>query len=358
MLTRLTIKNFRAFRELEANDLGAINLFTGLNNAGKTSLLEGVFLLSGGGRPDLAVNPNVVRGFGGSEGLGAPVGLWKELFFNLDVDQRIEIAATHRSLGELTLKVEAGLPGPVATITPANGTEVGHSPNAAAAATNVSEERALSLSFQKGADDPQQGYIRLSGSGFEVTRPSAGAPFASTIRSSRGGNAQEDAVLLGRLRRQKRSEILLEALRVVEPRLQSVEDSTATEVPMIWGDVGLPELVPLPVMGEGMARLARIVLGVSAAKSGVLLIDEIENGLHHSVLANVWRVLEKAALQFGTQVFATTHSLECVHAAYEALSERNTFRLHRLEADGERNRCITYGRDALDGAVAHGLEVR
>lgn len=264
----------------------------------------------------------------------------------------------HRSLGTLVLKVEAELPGPVATIAPTNATEVGHSPTAAAAATNMSEERALSLSFQKGRGDPQQGYIRLSGPGFVVTRPKTDVPFAATILSSRGGSVQNDAVLLGRLRGRKRGDVLLKAPRVVEPRLQSLEDSTATGAPMIWGDIGLPELVPLPVMGEGMTRLARIVLGVSAAESGVLLIDEIENGLHRSVLENVWHVLEKAALQFGTQVFATTHSLECVHAAYGALSEKDTFRLHRLEADDEGNRCITYSRDALDGAVVHSLEVR
>ena len=353
MLTNLMIKNFRGFRELDATDLGVINLFTGLNNAGKTSLLEGIFLLSGGGRPELAINASVLRGVGGSEGLGPPVALWKELFLNLEVDQAIKVVGTHQSLGKLTLVAKAGLPSPVETI--ANGNEVAQAPNAT---TNVPEERALSLSFQVGSGEPVHGHVKIKGTSIEVTRPTAEVPFPARFLSSRGADAQDDAVLLGRLRRQKRGDILLDALRVIEPRLRSIEDSSATGVPMIWGDLGLPELVPLAVMGEGMTRLARVVLGVSATPNGVLLIDEIENGLHHSVLENVWRVVGKVAEEFGTQVFATTHSRECVDAAHSALSESGAFRLHRLEADSEANQCITYDREAIDGAVAHGLEVR
>ena len=145
-------------------------------------------------------------------------------------------------------------------------------------------------------------------------------PFPAAILVARSGDVHEDAVRLGKLRRQKRGDLLLNALRIVEPKLRSVEDNSASGWPMIWGDVGLSELVPLPVMGEGMTRIARIVLAVSATPNGVVLIDEIENGLHHSALTDVWQVVEKAASQFGTQVFATTHSLECVQAAHGALS--------------------------------------
>ena len=110
-------------------------------------------------------------------------------------------------------------------------------------------------------------------------------------------------------------------------------------------------------MGEGMTRLARIVLAISSSPKGVVLVDEIENGLHHSVLGKVWKVVELAARQLGTQVFATTHSFECVQAARRALPHA-AFRLHRLEIDNGERRCVTYGADAIDGAIRHGLEVR
>ena len=85
---------------------------------------------------------------------------------------------------------------------------------------------------------------------------------------------------------------------------------------MIWGDIGLRELVPLAVMGDGMSRLARLVLAIADAPGGLVLVDEIETGLHHTVLSDVWRVVDEAARQFETQVVATTHSYECIRAAH------------------------------------------
>ena len=352
MFTRLAIKNFRAFGELEVADLGPINLFTGMNNAGKTSLLKAIFLLSGGGSPHLAANGNVVRGLAERESQ-IPTALWKEFFVGLDVGKVIEVAGTHEELGELTLNIESGLPEQVATVTPTNGDDITISPNVT---TNVPDGRGLSFSFRQG-DKVARGHILLNGPDFEGTRPNVDVPFPAAILVSRGGDVHEDAKRLGELRRLKRGGILLEALRIVEPRLQSIEDNSASGAPMIWGDVGLSELVPLSVMGEGMTRLARIVLAISSSPKGVVLVDEIENGLHHSVLEKVWEVVELAARQLGTQVFATTHSFECVQAAHQALPHA-AFRLHRLEIDNEERRCVTYRADAIDGAIKHGLEVR
>ena len=150
---------------------------------------------------------------------------------------------------------------------------------------------------------------------------------------------------------------MLDALRTIEPRLKNIADNASSGAPMIWVDIGLRELVPLPVMGNGMTHVARIVLNATAVQDGILLVDEIENGLHHSVLQDVWRVVEKVAEQFNAQIFATTHSFECVQAAHQAL-QAGGFRLHRLETADETTRCVTYDEEAIDGAVRHNLEVR
>ena len=365
MLERMAIKNFRVFRELNVEKLGSINLFTGRNNTGKTTLLEAMFLLSGAGNPEMAINANVLRGSVNGNGVPAAAPLWKELFANLDVSKAITLAATHRSLGELLLKVEPGPLQEVTSITPTNGNE-----GPPSATTNLPDERSLSFSFSRQGEQVTQGSIRLSGSGLEVSRPMVDVLFPATILVSRSGSAQEDARHLGRLRRKKRGDLLLEALRIVERNLQSIEDNSASGTPMIWGDVGLPELVPLPVMGEGMTRIARIVLAISSTPNGLVLVDEIENGLHHSVLKEFWRVVEAAARQFDVQVFATTHSFECVQAAHQALVDpegatgasegvrNDAFCLHRLELLDDEVRCITYSADAIAGAIEHSLEVR
>ena len=107
-------------------------------------------------------------------------------------------------------------------------------------------------------------------------------------------------------------------------------------------------------MGQHVARL---VLGATDVQNGALLVDEIENGLHYAALPDVWRAVSKAAERFNVQVFATTHSFECVQAAHTALGP-DGFRLHRLDTVGGRTRCVTYDDDAIEGVVRHNLEFR
>ena len=191
----------------------------------------------------------------------------------------------------------------------------------------------------------------------QIDPPTVDLPFPVTFLASRSGNIKEDAVRLGQLRKRKRSDMVTEALKIVEPRLQSIEDNSAGGTPMIWGDIGLPELVPLPVMGEGMTRVARLILAISTTPGGLLLVDEIENGLHHSILSKVWKAVDQAAKNFDTQIVATTHSYECLEAAHQGLG-KGGFRLYRLEAEDGENRCVTYEPDDTEAAIRHALEVR
>ena len=106
-----------------------------------------------------------------------------------------------------------------------------------------------------------------------------------------------------------------------------------------------------------MTCFTRIVMSTALVQDGVVLVDEIENGLHHSVLPGVWKVIAKAAEQFNVQMFATTHSFECVEAAHEALGP-DGFSLHRLEVVDGENRCVSLSPTALSGAIRHNLEIR
>ena len=349
MLERLQIRNYRVFNELKIDQLSRINLIAGKNNSGKTSLLEAIFLLAGAGNPQLAVNTNVIRGVPDA---GVPQqgveAFWKQLFFALDMSLSIKIVGYHPSHGQLTLKIRSERP-PI--------TELPLDRTGEASVTNLPDGRSLTFQYSGSVDKQVKSYIRVMGPAFNVEQPVANPPFPTTILLSRTEKIQEDAVRLGRLRQQKQGHLLLEALRVIEPKLQSIEDNSASGTPMIWGDIGLPELIPLSAMGEGMTRIARLVLAIASSPDGVVLVDEIENGLHHSVLPKIWKVVDTAAKQFNTQIFATTHSFECVEAAHEAL-DTDGFRLHRLEVSGTENRCVTYEPEAIAAALRHNLEIR
>ena len=352
MLKSVQVRNFRVFNELSIDQLSRINLIAGRNNAGKTSLLEALFLLSGGNDPQMALNSNVVRLS------NLPVSgprdtlretYWKPMFTGLDTEKNIEILGVHFVRGPLTLRISLERQ-TVAELPIQKSGEV--------SAGNISIEPALLFSFQMGFAKAVEGRMQIEGQSLRIDKPNVTMPFVATILSTQVVNHPEDAERLSRLRKQKKDARLLSALKIIEPRLQSVEVNSASGVPMIWGDIGLPELVPLAMMGDGMTRLARLVLAIATSPSGLVLVDEIETGLHHTVLPDVWRAVDEAAKEFDAQVVATTHSYECIQAANQALGSSDGFLLHRLEASDKVNRCVTYWPEDIDSAIRHDLEVR
>lgn len=355
MFRSIRVQDYRGLRDLEVSPLRRINLIAGENNTGKTSLLEAIFLLTCAGNPQIAVNPNVIRGLdpdaqvplAGMLPAGERVP-WKEIFSDLDMSRSIEVAGHYFPLGQLEVKITSERP---------TTTEIPLGSTGDLPITNLQDKRALIFRYNGPDGTRVEGHIRMKGQGIEISQTGTDVPFNATLLLSGIVSFQEDAVRLGMLRRQKRGDLLLEALRVVEPKLQSIEESSASGTPMIWGDVGLSELIPLPVMGEGMTRIARLVLAISSSQSGVVLVDEVENGLHHKVLPKVWGVINTAAAQFNTQIFATTHSFECIRAAHESLN-RDDFRLHRLEVVDSVLSSVTYEPEAIGAAIYHGFEVR
>ena len=350
MLKWLRIRGFRGFKDLRIDGLSRINLMAGANKAGKTTLLEAVVLLgAAGGDPCMAMNPLVVRAM--QSKAASPTSIWetvwKPLFFDLDTDGAITISGRHSAVGDMTLEImlERSVTTEISRVGEGEKLLNGHT-----------GERSLKFKYRDRTGKIES-EAREAAENVTFERKDPYAPYSGAIIQPGSGNIREDAILLGRLRKEKRGDLLLQALRVFEPGLQGVEDNSSSGAPMIWVDVGLRELVPLPVMGSGMTQVARMVLMATAARGGVLLIDEIENGLHHSVVPDVWRVVAKVAEQCNVQIFATTHSFECVEAAHEALGAEG-FRLHRLEAvDGER-RCVTLSPIAIAGAIRHNLEIR
>ena len=81
--------------------------------------------------------------------------------------------------------------------------------------------------------------------------------------------------------------------------------------------------LPLKSMGDGMNRILTIILALVNAKDGYLLIDEFENGLHHKVQQDLWKMIFQLATELNVQVFATTHSEDCVEAFENVLNNGN-----------------------------------
>ena len=349
MLERLHVRNFRGLSDVTVDKLSRINLVTGRNNAGKTTLLEAILLLVGAANARMAFNPHVIRGWKqGMPPRWVADTYWKPLFSGLDTNRVPAISGVDSTVGGMTLMIKWDRP---------SKEEFSRDGIKDLLAAGSSEKRSLKFVYEDQKVGTIESQAHETTDKIDVDQSDSYVPFNVEILQPGGGNVNDDAVALGQLRMRKRGQLILDALRTVEPRLDGIEDNASSGAPMIWVDIGLRELVPLSVMGAGMTHITRIVLAAASLPGGVVLVDEIENGLHHSVLPDVWRTIEKITEQFKVQVFATTHSFECVEAAHEALGP-DGFGLHRLEIVEGVTRCVTYGPGAIDGAIKHKMEFR
>ena len=118
--------------------------------------------------------------------------------------------------------------------------------------------------------------------------------------------------------------------------------------------------LPLQALGGGVVRLFRLYLNFFTARNGMVFVDEVENGLHYSVLRDLWRLAHSAMHEWDVQFVATTHSGECIEAAMAAFeSEPGDLSIHKLYTDESgRVRATTFTGETLDGARDLRLEVR
>lgn len=107
-------------------------------------------------------------------------------------------------------------------------------------------------------------------------------------------------------------------------------------------------------------RLLSISLAIATARNGAVMIDEVENGLHYTILQSVWRSISTLSKEYNVQVFATTHSLECIHSAHLATKglATNDFGLHRLERVDGAIQSVHYDQQALSIAFEEEWEMR
>ena len=365
MFDSLSISNFRCFEALSIdNCLDRVNLIAGTNSVGKTALLEAIYVLIGMGNAELVLRISAFRGasdiFSGEPQQFSEL-FWETIFHNLDSSQEIEIKGRHLA-GEHTARL---------SIDRASSTQFSLS-NGRGDGDDAGLE-----SVKIYGDALRLAHTRPDGSTVEtsmlvVAREGGGAgiritpvPPEPAFRGSYHATHQtrglaEDAVRYTRLENVEEPKDFIETLRIIEPRLKRVRVGAVAGTPMLRGDVGIGRMVPLSLLGDGLGRLTGILLAIADAPGGVVLIDEIENGFHHTVLRRVWETIGEAARRYDTQVFATTHSLECIEAAHEAYREDRpyAFRLHRLERIAEGTHVITYDQDTIAAALRSNLEVR
>ncbi|MGF1988381.1 MAG: AAA family ATPase [Nostoc sp. ZfuVER08] len=135
-------------------------------------------------------------------------------------------------------------------------------------------------------------------------------------------------------------------------------DNRDNRIPLVKIE-GIEEPLPLKSMGDGMTRLFHIIVALVNAQNGLLLIDEFENGLHWSVQPKVWDIVFQLSEKLNVQVFATTHSRDCIEgfdSAWKKYPALGSF--FRLDAKDGIIRATEYTSETLNDAIEMDVEVR
>jgi len=348
------IDNFRCFERLTIEPLGRVNLIAGANNVGKTTLIEALFIHLGAFNPVLTFTVSSLRGISSWRyELGSPESPWDYLFPELDNSKAIKLVGDGRSLRLRLVREPADLAGLAESVDLKRYEPRG-------LLSSLSTAKVLELEYGKGEHTGRH-FLIIDKGGPRVEPAPPPPPFPGYFLAARvRPSPAEQAERYSNLERKGDDAVVLQALQVMEPRLRRLGwYLPADQPPLLCGDVGFG-LLPLQLMGGGMVCLAEIAIHVATARGGVLLIDELENGLHHSVMPKVWSLIADLARRFKVQIFATTHSMDCIIAAQRAFAgaEPDDFRLHRLERQDGKIRVVTYDAATLAAAEDLGLEVR
>jgi hypothetical protein len=186
------------------------------------------------------------------------------------------------------------------------------------------------------------------------------ANFVGTMDPEYRLNQMWDQILLT-----PNEEKVTEALRIIEPSIERVASLSRPSVrgapsPMVLRLRDTEARVPIGSMGDGLKRLLVLSINLVTSAGGALIVDEIDTGLHHSVLTQMWRLLIETAAGLNVQVFASTHSLDCVQAL-AAICEKspalgNEIAVHRVQERAEST--VRYSANDLALAIRHEMEIR
>jgi len=355
MITSLSIQNFRGLKQVTLNDLRSVNLIVGGNNTGKTSVLEALVLLFGDGT-SVGNLPFTFRAnqSGGSsrDDHNDREHFWSWLFFDRDVGNPISIAA--RLDPDATVRLAS-------KCVPESGVSSGPR----LATVTRTDSRVADTTVPRPGRNPSGtvDLFEISDHQLRVNSPNSPAELRLAVLSTRPTNPALDAENFNQVALLADGERRIENLmREIEPRLTRLRYARhpGTNGHLIFADVGLSRAVPVSQMGQAFNRILHIYTHILAHRSNVVLVDEIENGIFCDAMPEVWRGLLAICEQEGVQIFATTHSRECVMAAQSIAKERGKDELcvQRLQLVKGQVEAARLGTKQLELAAEMGLEVR
>jgi AAA15 family ATPase/GTPase len=286
----LEIRNFKCFKHLSIANIGQVNLIGGKNNVGKTAFLEAVELFVSSDKAyDLAGSVYKIL----KRRQGANRSKYLEVDFIYDNESKMTISSSSK-----TCTLEHGL-----QVINNDMFENDLLPTEVLTLSVNDDRKDIPIDVFSGKNRMESMQMRLN-----RDRKANLIYISSSI-----SDEQDIAIAYGKLIELKRENFLNNSLNSFDSNILNLKP-----IPIERGTLLKLEtknkLILLSSLGEGINRYIAILCAIWASKDGVLLIDEIENGIHYTNYKKLWQIIFKASVDANCQIFITTHSKECIAA--------------------------------------------
>jgi len=354
MINSIEINRFRGIEKLKLDDFDRINIITGKNNAGKSSILEAFFAFMDFTSPDMF---NKINGFRGKNTIFYDTNIWEPLFLNMNTDDGyiIKIEKDGDNYELETIKDNTFVPGNVSTV-----------PAAIVSQFRTAAKEKYSLKYKMIDSDKNytSGHYLVANEGIllvpdrEWTEENK-VPYQHTQYINTQIARTEsvtDKVSKLELGGQKRE--LIEILKIIDDEIEDLITLTSSGYAQLYvkkqGSV-----LPISYAGDGINKLLFIVLSIMCNSGAIILIDEIDAGFHYSMYEKLWKTISKTSKKYDCQIFATTHSYEAIVGAVDGMSDdKDDLAYYRIAKKNTNHTAYKYDYDELKAAVDANMEVR
>jgi len=347
-LKNIRIGHFRGIKTLEMDGFKRANILLGNNNSCKSSALESIMVILGASKPTMPIEMNINRNYS---------GISKEdilLFFNgLQSSVPITMSADFYDAGGRDLTIEY-------FESPVKKTQIPDTGNVGADFGSV--DYGLRYDYTDNGERHNSASLTVKTAKNEITVDSSeneqGRKTAAFVAPRY--NFGDFIKHFNQIVTDKEKPLVLDILRNVEPAIKDV--TVVGDKVMV--DVGLKKMIPINVLGDGIRKMFTLMTAMYSVKDGILVIDEVDNGLYHKSMSTLWAALLKAAGQLDVQLFVSTHSLDSLNALNSVLDKEcasfrddvNIYTLRR-RGDGEIA-ALEYDYEMFSYLLSREVEIR
>lgn len=344
----ININNFRGIKTLALDNLCPITVFLGENSVGKSSVLESLFMVTGPNNPFMSLQVTSLRAHTGTD-----LREVRYMFYDSDLSNTPQVTAIFSDSEFREVKI---LPSYTLTET-VNVDQVAHMGNNNQMLTGITCEFNI-----------REGETHIIGkSTYERTQdgklsPTLDSNYHESINSVSLSSYNLNFNLINiyeELVKSGRKDVVLTAIRLFDERINSIE---ATKEGLFIGYTHLTNMVPISMAGDGIQKYLSIALYAFHPYTDIILIDEIENGLHFSAHQKLWKCIFTSAKELGKQFFISTHNKETLTSlsSLVSLDDEYSKMLDVITLTRDADIIVPYHLSGygLSGAIENDVEIR